>query len=246
MRASSKRRYAHAQGCELSFWQNNRVPVRNSYQTHMFDRFDALPAHLGHVLELGAGPYTKLRLILEDGTVERTATTSTFIDPLATTYMTDAKVKSSYKNGLLCLNQTAGYAGGCIPALVGSFGAETPMPTAAYDTVIMVNTIEHCMNAIAIFENLRRSLRPGGHLVLAEEFIDKPHGPTNQCHPLRIAAAFYEMFLNKTFGGLGQLKLYANCGERRGRLDLCDTAPKGAPYVPAVQHTVYAIGQMPP
>ena len=36
------------------------------------------------------------------------------------------------------------------------------------DTVIMVNTIEHCTNTIAILENLRRSLRPGGHLVLAE------------------------------------------------------------------------------
>ena len=39
----------------------------------------------------------------------------------------------------------------------------------------MVNTIEHCTNTIAILENLRRSLRPGGHLVLAEEYVNLAH-----------------------------------------------------------------------
>ena len=245
LRVSSPQRSNAAQDCELGFWRHTKVPERNAYQMHMFDRFKSLPERLGHALEFGAGPYTKLRLILESGTVRRTVDTATMIDPLAFTYVTDALVHSSYKKGSICLNQSRGFAGGCIPTMVGSFGAEVPMPASAYDTVIIANTIEHCQDAMDILQNIWNSLRPGGYLVFGEE-VASVNARTDLCHPLRITFKFYHMWLNKSFRG--GIKLFAACGAgsgwvTEGRPDLCQDAPRGHLHSAAVQNTVYAIAQ---
>lgn len=268
LQVSSAARYRQAQNCELGFWQRTKVPMRNAIQAHMFRRFETLPRHLGHVLELGAGPYTKLRLILEEGEQPRTVDTITLLDPLAFTYMTDPKVLVSYPGSRFCLNQTAGFAGGCIPTLIGTFGAEIVLQAAAYDTIIMVNTIEHCQNALVIFENIRRSLKPGGHLVLAEEFSPDSStykkqtntsanlgnaltqrqvrpAKTNICHPLRITARFYDMFLNAVFRG--NIKHMVQCGNvipPHTLPNICNL-PRGPSYriASAMFNTIYAIAQ---
>ena len=61
---SSMIRYKSAQNCETSFWEEHAVPTRNRDQTLAFDEWEPLPTDLGHVVEFGAGPYTKLRLII--------------------------------------------------------------------------------------------------------------------------------------------------------------------------------------
>ena len=67
-----------------------------------------------------------------------------------------------------------------------------------YDTAIMMNTIEHCSNAIAILDNIWQSLKPGGILVFAEEYAN-PHklATTSVCHPLRITKQFYMHFFQQ-------------------------------------------------
>ena len=86
-----------------------------------------------------------------------------------------------------------------VHTMIGSFGAEVSMPAAAYDTIIMVNTIEHCKNAITILENIWNSLRPGGDLIFGEESTSVQVVGTNLCHPLRITFKFYQKWLEESF-----------------------------------------------
>ena len=166
------------------------------------------------------------------------------VDPLVLSYMTDKLVHSSYNKGNICLNESRGFAGGCVPTMVGFFGAEVRMPANAYDTIIMANTIEHCQNAMAILQNIWISLKPGGHLVFGEEFSSSAAG-TDFCHPLRITFKFYHMWLTQNFGEAG-IKLFVACRQNVGRTELCSGAPRGPAYEAAVQLTAYAVAQKPP
>ena len=123
--------------------------------------------------------------------------------------------------------------------MVGSFGAEVSLPVAAYDTIIIANTIEHCQNAMIILQNIWNSLRSGGYLVFGEEF-SHPRAHTDLCHPLRVSSKFYLMWLNVTFQG--GIKLLAACGHRIGGV-LCDSAPRDVLHKSSISNTVYAIAQ---
>ena len=102
---------------------------------------------------------------------------------------------TSYPNGSLCVRSSPGWAGGCVPTLLAPFGAEeTAFPPNGYDTIIMLNTIEHCQDALAILHNIYSSLKPGGTLIFSEEVAESMQ--TNQCHPLRLQLAFYREFLS--------------------------------------------------
>ena len=70
--AFSRERVHMAATCELEFWTTTAVPHRNSAQVTTMRKFADVPRFLGHVLELGAGPYTKTRLMLQEGSVSRT------------------------------------------------------------------------------------------------------------------------------------------------------------------------------
>ena len=50
---------------ELGFWKKTAIPLGNLQQVEAFDGFKSLPRSLGRVLEIGAGPYTKIFLMLE-------------------------------------------------------------------------------------------------------------------------------------------------------------------------------------
>ena len=72
------------------------------------------------MLKLGAGPYSKLRLILERGTVHRTAKSATFIDPLTLAYLKNTPTIASYPT-TQCLNESTKFKGGFINLLLGNF-----------------------------------------------------------------------------------------------------------------------------
>eukprot|EP00956_Cyclotella_meneghiniana_P000967 scaffold1144_cov22-Cyclotella_meneghiniana.AAC.1 len=178
-----------------------KVPTRNADQTAAFDGWNSLPEDLGHVVEFGAGPYTKLRLILEDGQTRRSVKSATMIDPLVSEYIRNPKIQTTYQNGNICVDKTAGWGGGCIQTYLASFGGEDPLPKEQYDTAIMVNTIEHCKDAVKVFDNIFRSLKPGGVFIFGEEFASENQlERNNQCHPIRITQEFYKFYLNTFYG----------------------------------------------
>lgn len=200
--ASSPERHSSAQGRETTFWEKTPVPLRNKDQTLAFGGWESLPRDLGDVAEFGAGPYTKIRLILEDGKVKRTVRSVTLLDPLVAEYVSNPKIQSSYQTGSLCVDASPGWDGGCIKTYLASFFGEDPLREEAYDTVIMINTVEHCIDGVRVFDNIYKSLKPGGILVLGEEYASENHLNEfkNVCHPIRITEKFFRFYLEEFYG----------------------------------------------
>jgi len=232
LRVSSAERYADAANHETKFWENHVVPLRNKDQTLAFDGWRPLPRNLGDVAEFGAGPYTKVRLILEDGDVKRTIRSATLLDPLVSEYIQNPKVKTTYQSGQICVDETAGWKGGCAQTFLASFKGEDPLPEEMYDTVIMVNTIEHCVDAIRVFDNIYRSLKPGGILVLGEEFASPTTlAVSNPAHPIRPTEKFYRYYLSEFFEEVMPPKLGSEV--------------KGVGKVKGAERSLYAIVRKP-
>lgn len=65
----------------------------------------------------------------------------------------------------------------------------------------MVNTIEHCNDAVKVFDNIYRALKPGGTFIFGEEYaLFGALQENNQCHPLRITKEFYDHYLATFYG----------------------------------------------
>ena len=210
--AFSRQRVELSNECEIEFWKNVEVPHRNKAQLLFMRHFKDLPKQLGHVLELGSGPYTKLRLILQEGQVKRSMediSSVTLEDPLLLRYVQEAKSTSLNDAGQLCLDATPSWDPSstvsgenenqsCIPTIIANFGAEHVFPEQVYDTVIMMNVIEHALDARKILDNLFHSIKRGGYLVFAEEFVYDV-AASDVCHPLKNKKIFFEEFLQLNF-----------------------------------------------
>ena len=44
--------------------------------------------------------------------------------------------------------------------------------TGEYDLVIMINVLEHCMDALKVLQNAHNAVKEGGYLVLQDRFAD--------------------------------------------------------------------------
>ena len=89
----------------------------------------------------------------------------TLEDPLLLRYIQEAKSISLNNVGQLCLEATPSWdprvidkvsgekmSHCCIPTIIANFGAEHAFPQQAYDTVIMMNVIEHALDARKILD----------------------------------------------------------------------------------------------
>ena len=197
-RVASKERQQRAFSCETGFWETNTIPERNNDQLLVFDRFQGLPRDLGAVLEIGAGPYTKTRLILE-AQPDRRVSHVTLLDPLIEEYLTNKKVETSYPNKYLEVN------GVSIPTALVVAGGEDPLPMRRFDTVILVNTLEHCSNAVVVLNNVYQSLKPGGILIFGESFaLERQLQTGDTCHPIQLMQVFFRNYL-KNYRGVAIL-----------------------------------------
>ena len=73
----SERRWRAAQAVDLAQWSDaprSQTTDRNEHHAALFDGYKALPSALGHVVELGCGPYTQLQSILRDESTTRRIT----------------------------------------------------------------------------------------------------------------------------------------------------------------------------
>lgn len=145
-------------------WGNDR----NEEHARWFDNYRAVNgSSLGRILELGCGPFTQTKTILEKvmdrQKGQQTRVTSiTLADPLMSFY--HSRVPScSYRNGSLM-----GY-----PTQFIASGGEDLMLRGVYDTVVMINVLEHCRDALLVIENLHLAVRDrGGMLIFSERWYD--------------------------------------------------------------------------
>ena len=70
--------------------------------------------------------------------------------------------------------------------------------THAFDTVVMINVIEHTFNAFATLETAHRLLKPGGLILFAERVV-RMAAHDQLLHPVRLTVSFYDAFLSEHF-----------------------------------------------
>lgn len=154
---------------------------KNVAHAQKFDDYKALPDDLGDFIELGCGPFTNARIILEG----RRAHTVTLLDPLMRDYL------GLPNNGYQRL-PTRGE-----PMAQLKAGTIEDFPTTQqYDTVVMINVLDHCRDADAVTQKVWDITRPGGWVVLFDEprEID-PAIHYDAGHPLALGAAYMEAWL---------------------------------------------------
>lgn len=142
---------------------------------------------LGKVLEVGCGPYTQSLTLISKVGVE-TLDSLTLMDPLMDIYLQKVR-NTAYRNST---------AIGGKPVVLVRAPAEEGVHTLQaeyFDTVIMMNVIEHVTNSITIMNGLYRLLKPGGILVFHEyNYADKPFIYDNG-HPIKLHATTYDLLL---------------------------------------------------
>jgi SAM-dependent methyltransferase len=122
-------------------------------------------------------------------------TSVTLVELMAEKYTAQVK-KCSYKNGKLLDKY---------PTTIITKGGEAMPIDKQYDTVVMINVLEHCQDAFKVLENLYVLVKPAGYLVFHDKVWDKYTGvpPGNKAsdkshftlHPIRVKTPLIESFL---------------------------------------------------
>lgn len=178
-------RWEQAQQYERDTWMTHNPDAtddRNMTHSDAFDGYKSLPKDLGDVVELGCGPFTNMRFLLQ----KHTAASVMLVDPLINVYKTHQNC--TYKDGTLYGNEVV-----TVNAPIEEF--ETGFQ---FDTVVMINVLHHCLDADAVLAKIRSLLNPGGYLVFHEppREID-PLTHYDVGHPLSPTAAYLEAFLSE-------------------------------------------------
>ena len=195
-------RWRAAQSVESSVWhefQGNED--RNEQHSSWFGHYQTVDGRgLGRLLEIGSGPFTQTKTVLEkissrggDSRIE----SITLADPLMLYYHLHVP-SCSYKDGSLMGHPTQFIAA----------GGEELYLRDVFDTVIMINVLEHCHDALRVLQNLHESVRPGGGLLIfSERWYDfkwskyeKEQHPIpfwDIMHPINIKRAVVEALLSQ-------------------------------------------------
>lgn len=117
-----------------------------------------MPRFLGKVLEIGCGPWTQLGFMLDQRS-DWIVDSITLWEPGADKYMKNVAT-CAYKDGKLRGR----------PVEVVSKGAEHINASAVYDTVVMINVLEHVQNMYQLLNKLHQALKPGGVLIFNDRW----------------------------------------------------------------------------
>lgn len=175
----------------------------NLWWRSQFDDYSFLPANLGAYIELGCGPYTNTRLILRGRTASRVVCS----DPLAAEYvrLRDRWLSRAYREGVVEVDSN--------PL------EEIPFPPASFDTVVLINVLDHVREVPRCMENALKLLRKEGWLVLGQD-LAKPETVGmpdyrwfEEGHPHRVVLADLEPYLSRL-----EVRYERTCPPRDARL----------------------------
>ena len=164
----TRERWKQAQSVESSVWDGNGGgDDRNEQHAEWFDQYRSVNgSSLGRVLEIGSGPFTQTKTvlgkILARGDLVNIESI-TLADPLMLFYHSHVP-SCPYKGGSLM-----GY-----PTQFIASGGEDLLLRSEYDTVVMMNVLEHCHDGLRVLENLHLAVKAGsGLLIFSERWYDK-------------------------------------------------------------------------
>jgi SAM-dependent methyltransferase len=214
--AVSEERWSEAQQWERAFWNRQNVPPpwwkrllrpllvlvglrppkeeiayddRNVWWKQQFDGYAMLPWRIDALCELGCGPYTNTRLIIEGREVGSIVCS----DPLAATYVTyeNAWLARAYREKRITIDTN--------PCEV------CPLPSDAFDVVVMINVLDHVRDPKRCLEQAMRITKPGGLFVFGQDLTsEEDEQPGNPGHPFTVhheqvlpvlGSAFDQVFL---------------------------------------------------
>ncbi len=163
-------RWQYAQAYERYTWLTQGLSLtedRNTEHAAGFDGYKSLPQNVGHIIEVGCGPFTNMIHIIPD----RETNSISLLDPLASSYLRHPHC--TYRDGTLLKRSVE-----LIPFAIEmyhhhSYGGQFNTPyKQQYDTVVMVNVLSHCLDAATVFTWVNAHLMWGGSLVFHEPARD--------------------------------------------------------------------------
>ena len=206
-------RWREAQAYERRTWMEIGLSAADDHNREYLQWFeDYAPLrgrHFERAIELGCGPFTNLRLILQVARARRVH----LLDPLAEDYLRHPHCRYRGRrlggalSGLRSLGRSwrgpLGGLGEAIDALRTGGLAGVPVEIEAvpiegfrtghrFDLVVMINVLEHCRDARAVFGKIEEILSPGGVLVFHDRLWapDEIQRTISQLydagHPLRV------------------------------------------------------------
>ncbi len=203
MKKVSPERWAAAQKWELANWkaQQNRSLLKkillpavrpvfrrlgirrgewddwNFWWAHHFEEYRFLPDTIERYIEVGCGPYSNTRLIVPHRTVRCLVVS----DPLIREYI-------RFRHGWIAEQYRKG------TVIIDDHPLECcPFADDWFDTVVMINVLDHVMDADRCLANAVRITKTGGYLILGQDLTDPedlknrdPDHPVAVGHPLSL------------------------------------------------------------
>ena len=174
----SEKRWKAAQVWEAGFWaiHESRSPKKslkhritrllrlrpenpgdanNNWWKNCFDDYSFLPRAIQAAIEVGCGPYTNIRLIMEGRKINKIVCS----DPLGKTYLTFRKrwLSTAVRKGIVDLRSPA---------------ESLPFPDNSFDLVILINVLDHVQDAEACVKSVKRITKHGGFLIVGQDLTD--------------------------------------------------------------------------
>lgn len=159
----------------------------NRWWKTQFEDYRFLPPTVKNALEVGCGPYTNLRLVMDTCRPEHIYLS----DPLIRTYMKFKLtfVADMYRKGLCVLDDH--------PL------EELPFAENYFDLTVMINVLDHVRDARLCMENLTRVTKPGGFVILGQDLSNDEdlealvRDPGAVGHPIKLDQEWFKTHLEK-------------------------------------------------
>lgn len=203
-------RWLQAQKWELAFWNRQNVPPpwwkrmlrplavflgirpklqkpvfddRNYWWKEKFNNYESLPLFFENACELGCGPYTNIRLIQENRTINYIHCS----DPLAKHYIKykHAWLAKAYSLGLISIDFHS--------------AEECPYKTGYFDLTVLINVLDHVKDPMKCLNEAIRITKSGGYFVFGQDLTDDDDKkPANPGHPFTFRHETLESLLDQT------------------------------------------------
>jgi SAM-dependent methyltransferase len=204
--AISLSRWHMAQEAELAMWNGNagkkagKAGTGDRIDEHLVDfnnyvSIGADGSDLGNFIEVGTGPWTQSLTMMK----KRGFNVNKYVilEPGAINYAANTP-GTVYRDG-----QIEGFDGKTV--VINAGGEHLDLFYEAFDTVMIVNVLEHVLNGASILRNLYNALKPGGLLIFQDRWWDQ-EGPPGSVradmdmdvlfHPIRMTKVVFEQFLS--------------------------------------------------
>jgi SAM-dependent methyltransferase len=161
----------------------------NAWWRAKFDDYRFLPASVDNAIEVGCGPYTNIRQIMERCRPRRLVLS----DPLIRTYIHFklAFVADYYRNAFATLDDH--------PI------EELPFKDGFFDLVVMINVLDHVRDARLCMDRVVAATKPGGWLIIGQDLTSEEDlkvlkdDPGLVGHPIKLKAEWFDPWLDVGF-----------------------------------------------